>query len=91
LQEKLVDVLTKATERNASAETECADGRTRQPKERLDQVGRQLIKYGHRLRARSARRKIAEEIRESFALAADAIRADEKTLRGALVCPDDAL
>ena len=91
LQEKLVDALTKAAERTEDAEAQCADGRTRQPKERLDQVGRQLIKYSHRLRARSARHNIVKEIREPFALTADAIRADQKTLRGTLRCPDDAL
>ena len=32
-----------------------------------------------------------QAIREPLALAADAIRADEKILRGALRCPDDAL
>ena len=80
--------LGKAKERKELAESLCADGKARQPKARLKQVVRQLTQYSHRLRARPARR-VPAEIREPLAEAADAIRADARTLQGALRCPDD--
>ena len=88
---KLLVPLGKAKTRNDLATTQCAGGgRLRQPKSRLKQVTRQLIQYGHRLRTHAARKQAPASVRDPLVAAADAIRADAKTLRGALRCPDDA-
>jgi hypothetical protein len=62
----------------------------RHNRSQLKKVVRALIQYGHRLRGRPARKKIPEEVREPFAVAADAIQEDAGTLRESVVCPDDA-
>jgi hypothetical protein len=90
LREKALIPLGKALDRTQLAETQCAAGQRRQPKSRLKQVIRQLVKFAHRLRSRSARRKAPEDVREPLAQAAEPIRDDAKTLRTTLTCPDDA-
>lgn len=82
---------TKAKERKDAAESACLSDRAKQPQKNLDQVAHQLAQYSHRLRGSAARKKIDEAIREPFAIAADAIADDAKTLRSALICPDDAI
>jgi len=89
-QEKLLDTLRNATEREMLARSLCAAGQSRRPRERLADLGRQLGQYSHRLRNRAARRRIDAGIREPLAQAADAIRDDVRALRAALICPDAA-
>ena len=83
--------LGKATERENLAESWCAKGKTRQASVRLRQVAQQLAQYRQRLRGLPARTRVAEEIREPLAQAADNIRIDARSLRSALACPQDAI
>jgi hypothetical protein len=53
-------------------------------------VVRRLIQYSHKLRTRSAQKKIPEEVREPLATDADLIQDDASMLRDTLACPGDA-
>jgi hypothetical protein len=79
--------LRKTKERKELAESQCAAGRTKQPRARLKQVTRLLIQYAHRLRSNAARKKAPEEVREPLAETADAIRLDAQALKQSLTCP----
>jgi len=90
LQGKLVRAAQKAKSRKEAAEAGCETGNAKKAGRQLKKVVRKLIQFSHRLRARSARRKVPEEIREPLAASADAIQADAKTLRETLSCGADA-
>jgi hypothetical protein len=91
LQAKLQGTLGKAVDRTESARGQCASDETKAASSRLKQVGRQLIQYSHRLRGRSARKKVKNDaLLEHLAGTADAIQRDVKSLRSVLRCPEDA-
>src|SRR5262249_15738123 len=75
LQERPLVALGKAKQRVDLAEGWCAKHKTRQANARLKQVAQQLAQYAQTLRGLSARKRVAEEIREPLAEAADRIRA----------------
>ena len=86
LQEKLVKTAAKAKERKEAAEGKCDEGKTKPAGKQLKKVVRKLIQFSHRLRSKSARKKVPEEIREPLAAAADAIQQDARALRDELLC-----
>ena len=86
LSDKLLVPLGKARERAAAANEACAGQDTKHAKSSLKKVVRQLIQYSHRLRSRSARKKIEESVREPLADTADAIQDDVRALRDTLGC-----
>ncbi len=83
---KLAKTLQVARDRNNTAESECGSGDSKHARKRLQQTGQKLAQVAHRLRSNSTRKKVPEAGREPFALDADAIRTDAKTLRGTLAC-----
>ena len=83
---KLAKALQVARDRNQTAESECGSGDTKHARKRLQQTGQKLAQVAHRLRSNSTRKKVPEAAREPFALDADAIRKDAKTLLGTLAC-----
>lgn len=89
LQPKLLQTLTKATDRTHTARDVCAGSDVRKARVRLKQVIRALVQYAHRLKSGSAR-SLDDELRDSFVPPSDAIRGDVKILRQDLRCPDDA-
>jgi len=67
-------------------EAKCASGDAKKARKRLQQTAQKLTQFAHRLRSNASRKKIPAEVREPLAAEADRIRADAKTLRGALDC-----
>jgi hypothetical protein len=86
-QPKLLKALGKAQTQVAEGEVYCIGADVKHAGKRLKKVRRALIQFSHRLRSRSARKKLAEETREPPALEADTLGADAQTLRDALICP----
>jgi hypothetical protein len=86
LQPKLVKAAQKAKQRKEVAEAKCAEGQTKPAGKQLKKVIRKLIQFAHRLRSKSARKKVAEEIREPLAAAADEIQQDARELKAQLAC-----
>jgi hypothetical protein len=64
----------------------CAAQDAKHAKSSLKKVVRQLIQYSHRLRSRSARKKIDETVREPLAESADGIQNDVRELKDTLGC-----
>ena len=83
--------LGKAKQRVDLAEDWCAKDKARQANARLRQVAQQLAQYAHALRGLSARKRVAEQIREPLAQAADGIQAEARALRSQLRCPEDTI
>jgi hypothetical protein len=86
LQPKLVKAAQKAKQRKEKAEAFCAGGSAKKAGKQLKKTVRKLIQFAHRLRSNKARKTVDEAVREPFALTADAIQGDARTLRDALVC-----
>jgi hypothetical protein len=86
LQPKLVKAAEKAKTRKEAAEGFCAQGDAKGVKRQLKKVVRKLIQFSHRLRSNQARKTVDERVREPFALEADAIQNDARTLLTAPTC-----
>src|SRR6185503_20016675 len=59
---KLVDSVDKATERKLDAEAVCRDGNLKKTKKRLQQSGKALAQYAHRLNGLPARKKLDDAL-----------------------------
>jgi hypothetical protein len=90
LQRRLGNAARKAKQRKEAAEAACAGGNAKVAGKQLKKVVRQMIQFSHQLRTTSAKRKVDAGVRDPLVTAADGIRDDAKTLRGALRCPEDA-
>lgn len=86
LREKLGGAAQKAKQLEEAAQAACARGTAKTSGKQLKKVMRKLIQFSHRLRSRSARRKVDETVREALAAAADEIQQDARELKGALSC-----
>jgi hypothetical protein len=81
---KLQNTVAKAQARQQGAYDQCHSGHRKQAQSQLKKVLRRLIQYSHKLRTRSAQKKIPEAVREPLAQTADAIQQDASDLRDAL-------
>jgi hypothetical protein len=90
LTDKLLHALDKAGTRLDGARSKCAASDAKHAGSDLKKLARKFIQYSHRLRTQSARKKIAEEVREPLAQAGDELREDTSELRDSLACPEDA-
>ena len=89
-QPKLVKSLDTALERLGDARTRCGESNLKKARKRLQQTGKALTQYAHRLSGRPARKKLDDALRVDFLAAGQAIAPDVATLRGAVACPGDA-
>jgi hypothetical protein len=90
LTDKLLNALDKAGTRLDAARSKCAVSDAKHARSDLKKLVRKFIQYSHRLRTQSARKKIAEEVREPLAETGDQLRDDTSELRDSLACPEDA-
>ena len=90
LQTKLRHQLEGAKEREERSEARCRAPNLRRAKSELAQAIRKLSQVKKTLRSRKAQRTIATPTRDALLAAAEGLRTDLGTLRGALRCPDDA-
>lgn len=88
---KLAHNVEKAKGRTLDAETVCAEPNLKKTRKRLQQAAKALVQYAHRLNGRPARKRLDPEVRQVFLDAGAPIAEDLGRLRGAVVCPDDAL
>jgi hypothetical protein len=88
---KLVHNVEKAKARNLDAESVCAGSNLKKARKRLQQAATALVQYAHRLNGRPARKRLEPAVRQDFLDRGAPIEEDLRTLRGAVVCPDDAL
>jgi hypothetical protein len=88
---KLVRNVEKAKARNLDGERVCAESNLKKAKKRLQQAAKALTQYAHRLNGLPARKRLDPALRQAFLDEGAPITTDLKTLRGAVVCPDDAL
>lgn len=89
-QPKLAHTLMTGHGRAIEARDFCAASKAKKSKGRLQQVGRALIQYVHRLAGLPARKKLDDALRREFLDAGTAIEPHVGTLRQDLHCPADA-
>ena len=87
---KLVHSLETALERLGDARTRCGESNLKKTRKRLQQAGKALTQYAHRLRGLPARKKLDDALRLDFLAAGQAIAPDVATLRGTVACPGGA-
>jgi hypothetical protein len=90
LQTKLEHQFAKAKERKEGSEARCREPNLRRAKSELAKAIRKMIQIEQTLRSRQAKKSIPKAEREALLAAADGVRTDLRTLRGALRCPADA-
>jgi hypothetical protein len=86
LRVKLLAAIAKARARETQAEESCTAGRVKEPKVRLGQMRRQLVRYRRRLRMLAARHRELAAVAGPLADTALALRDDVRALRRALSC-----
>jgi hypothetical protein len=89
-QSKLAKSLGTARSRTADAQSLCdANGKNcaKKAKKRLQEAGKAVTQYVHRLAGLPARKKLDGTLRTDFLQAGQAIAPDLRTLRGHLQCP----
>ena len=89
-QPKLAHTLMTGHGRAIEARDFCAASKAKKSKGRLQQVGRALIQYVHRLAGLPARKKLDDALRRELLDAGTAIEPHVGTLRQNLHCPADA-
>ena len=89
-QSRLRRLLESAKSRKDQAEDFCRQPSSRRTNKRLKQADRKMSKVGQTLRSLGARRTVPDLLRTELLAAADAVRADLRTLRRTVRCPDDA-
>jgi hypothetical protein len=90
LQTRLLRLLGKAKERKEQAEGACLEPDVRGTKQRLKKAIRKTIEVTRTLRSRRARRSLEDALRDELLAAVEGLRADLRTLKQAVRCPDDA-
>lgn len=88
LQPKVLKPIGKAVEQAGEGQSLCAGDDLKRTRTRLKQLVRQLIKYSHKLRSRSARKNVPAEVRDPLAAEADDIQQDARALRTSVQCPE---
>jgi trimeric autotransporter adhesin len=89
-QSRLPRLLESAKVRKDQAEDFCREPDSRRTSKRLKQADRKMSKVGQTLRSLRARRTLPDLLRRELLEAAIAVRADLRTLRRAVGCPNDA-
>ena len=88
-QDKLRRQLESAKQRKEQAEDACGEPNARRTNTRLKQAIRKMIQVMHTLRSLRAKKSLPDALRAELLEAADGVRADLRTLRRAVHCPDD--
>jgi hypothetical protein len=86
-QSKLAKSVDTARSRTNDAESLCEGGNLRKTKKRLQQAGKALTHYAHRLAGQAARKKLDATLRTEFLQAGQAIASAVKQLRSGAQCP----
>jgi hypothetical protein len=86
-QSKLAKNLDTARSRTDEGRTLCEASNVKKTKKRLQQAGKALTQYAHRLSGLPARKKLDATLRADFLQAGKAIAPDVTTLRAQVQCP----
>jgi hypothetical protein len=89
-QTKLAKNVATAQGRLADGAGLCRESNVKKTKKRLQQAGKAMTQFTHRLNGNAARKKLDGTLRQSLVDAATAIGSDLKTFRGVIACPQDA-